>query len=268
MRALVTGCSEGIGGATCLSLADDQARHGKKLKITVTDLRPNLGTETIVEALRSKGAEVHSAYGDMRSREAIDAIASTAAEKMGGLDVVVANAGVVVPGNAVDNDDDQFDLLFDVNVKAVWRLAKATHAHLGKTRGAFVATGSMSGLQPHPTLGLYGVSKAAVIHLCRTLAIEWGRDGIRVNAVCPGMTRTPLTEKIYQNEEVARARGEIVPLGRVATPRDIGELIAFLCSDRATYLSGQAILVDGALTNSMLWHLPVLPTGHVSTATK
>jgi glucose 1-dehydrogenase len=247
-----------------MALAKDQIRRAQPIKITVTDRAPNKGTDAVIADLRNLGVAVSALYADLRDLASIETLVKGAASGMGGIDCVVANAGVVSPGTCIQSSESQFDLLFDVNVKAVWRLAKASHSYLADSRGTFTAVGSMSGLEPHPTLGLYGVSKAAVIHLCRTLALEWARDGIRVNAVCPGMTRTPLTERIYLNEYVARERDAIVPLGRVALPEDIASVVAFLSSEQSAYVTGQSILVDGGLSNSMLGRLPVLPSGHIS----
>jgi len=119
-----------------------------------------------------------------------------------------------------------------------------------------VVTASMSGSNAHANLGAYAPSKAAVIMLMRVLAQEFGRDGIRVNSVSPGMVRTGMTEKLYQSSELAAARAALVPLGRVATPEDIADVVAFLLGPDARYVNGHDLVVDGAVSGNFLGRLP------------
>ena len=120
------------------------------------------------------------------------------------------------------------------------------------------AVGSMSGSQPHANLGAYGPSKAAVIMLVKVLAQELGRDGIRVNTVSPGMVRTGMTARVYEDARVAAERGALVPLGRVATPEDIADVIAFLLGPDARYVNGHDLVVDGGVTGNLLGRMPGL----------
>src|SRR5436190_901468 len=133
-----------------------------------------------------------------------------------------------------------------VDTRATWLLAKAAHPALAASRGAIVAVGSMSGSHPHANLGAYGPSKAAVIMLVQVLAQELGADGIRVNAVSPGMVRTGMTAKVYADERITAERNALVPLGRVATPEDIADVIAFLVWPDARFVNGHDLVVDGA----------------------
>ena len=116
----------------------------------------------------------------------------------------------------------------------------------------------MSGSKAHAGLGAYGPTKAAVIMLARVLAQELGPDGIRVNSVSPGMVRTGMTERVYANENVATARDALVPLGRVATPEDIADVIAFLLGPDARYVNGHDLIVDGGVAGNHLGRLPGL----------
>lgn len=116
----------------------------------------------------------------------------------------------------------------------------------------------MSGSHPHANLGAYGPSKAAVIMLVKVLAQELGRDGIRVNTVSPGMVRTGMTARVYEDARVAAERGALVPLGRVATPEDIADVIAFLLGPDARYVNGHDLVVDGGVTGNLLGRLPGL----------
>ena len=127
-----------------------------------------------------------------------------------------------------------------------------------ETGGAFVITASMSGSNAHAGLGAYAPTKAAVIMLMRVLAQEFGRDGIRVNSVSPGMVRTGMTEAVYASTEISAARDALVPLGRVATPEDIADVVAFLLSPQARYVNGHDLVVDGGVSGNFLGRLPGL----------
>jgi NAD(P)-dependent dehydrogenase (short-subunit alcohol dehydrogenase family) len=122
--------------------------------------------------------------------------------------------------------------------------------------GSIVATGSMSGSNPHANLGAYGPSKAAVIMLVQVLAQEFGRDGIRVNAVSPGLVRTGMTAAVYADQGVAAERDALVPLGRVATPEDMADVIAFLLGPDARYVNGHDLVADGGVSGNFLGRLP------------
>jgi NAD(P)-dependent dehydrogenase (short-subunit alcohol dehydrogenase family) len=149
-----------------------------------------------------------------------------------------------------------WDHIFAVNTRATWLLAKAAHPALKAARGAIVATGSMSGSNPHANLGAYGPSKAAVIMLVQVLAQEFAPDGIRVNAVSPGMVRTGMTEPVYRDSRLAAERDALVPVGRVATPEDIADVIAFLLGPDARYVNGHDLVVDGGVSGNFLGRLP------------
>jgi len=129
---------------------------------------------------------------------------------------------------------------------------------LKASRGAIVAVGSMSGSHPHANLGAYGPSKAALIMLVRVLAQELGREGIRVNAVSPGLVRTGMTAKVYADARVAAERDALVPLGRVATPEDVADVVAFLLGADARYVNGHDLVVDGGVSGNFLGRLPGL----------
>ena len=117
----------------------------------------------------------------------------------------------------------------------------------------------MSGMGAHPGMGAYSPSKAALISLCQVLAQEWAADGINVNTVSPGLIRTPLTKTVYENNQIAKDRAALVPLGRIGKGEDIANVISFLLSPEANYMTGQNILVDGGFVDSLYSHIPGLP---------
>ena len=192
----------------------------------------------------------------MATAEAPGRAVGEALNRFGGLDALVSNAGVNRPGPLPQYSVGDWDFLFAVNTRATWLLAKAAHQALKASRGAIVATGSMSGTNAHANLGAYGPSKAAVIMLVQVLAQEFGRDGIRVNAVSPGMVRTGMTAKVYEDAGVSAARDALVPLGRVATPEDIADVVAFLLGPDARYVNGHDLVVDGGVSGNFLGRLP------------
>jgi glucose 1-dehydrogenase len=256
MRVLVTGAASGIGRATCLRLARDAQAAGKKAQVAAVDIGPSAGLDRLMEDLRALGAEAVPLHGDMATADAPGQVVEDAVRRFGGLDGLVSNAGVNRPGPLVQYSVADWDFLFAVNTRATWLLAKAAHAALEAAGGAIVATGSMSGSNAHANLGAYGPSKAAVIMLVQVLAQEFGRDGIRVNAVSPGMVRTGMTAAVYADTTVAAERDALVPLGRVATPEDMADVIAFLLGPDARYVNGHDLVVDGGVTGNFLGRLP------------
>ena len=167
-------------------------------------------------------------------------------------------AGINRPAPLVQYSVDDWDRVFAVNTRATWLLAKAAHPALKAARGAIVAVASMSGSNPHANLGAYGPSKAALIMLVQVLAQELGHDGIRVNTLSPGMVRTGMTAKVYADPQIAAERDALVPLGRVATPEDMADVIAFLLGPDARYVNGHDLVVDGGVSGNLLGRLPGL----------
>jgi glucose 1-dehydrogenase len=257
MNVLVTGAASGIGRATCLRLARDGRARGDKTRVAAVDLA-TAALEPLAGELRALGAEVLPLAADMATVDGPARAVGDAIARFGGLDGLVSNAGVNSPGPLLTYPVADWDRLFAVNTRATWLLAKAAHGALKASGGAIVATASMSGSNAHANLGAYGPSKAAVIMLVQVLAQEFGRDGIRVNSVSPGMVRTGMTARVYENAEIAAQRDALVPLGRVATPDDIADAIAFLLSADARYVNGHDLVVDGAVHGNHLGRLPGL----------
>ena len=258
MRVLVTGAASGIGRATCVRLASDAKAAGGAARVAAVDVGPPGQLDTLCAELGELGAAALPIHGDMGTADAPAQVVAEAVRHLGGLDGLVSNAGINRPGPLLEYTVEDWDRVFAVNTRATWLLAKAAHPALRASGGAIVAVGSMSGSHAHAGLGAYGPSKAAVIMLVRVLAQELGPDGIRVNAVSPGMTRTGMTARVYADPRVAAARDALVPLGRVATPEDMAAAIAFLLSSDARYVNGHDLIVDGGVTGNFLGRLPGL----------
>ena len=223
--------------------------------VAAVDLAGAPGLDAVVDELRKLGADALPLHADMATADGPGRAVADAVARFGGLDGLVSNAGVNRPGPLVDYQVEDWDRMFAVNTRATWLLAKAAHGALKAAHGAIVATASMSGSRAHANLGPYGPSKAALINLVQVLAQEFGRDGIRVNSVSPGMARTGMTARVYADQKIAAERDALVPVGRVATAEDIADVIAFLLGPDARYVNGQDLIVDRKSTRLNSSHI-------------
>jgi glucose 1-dehydrogenase len=258
MRVVVTGAASGIGRATCLRLARDARARGRAAAIAAVDLAPAPGLDTLGDELEALGAQMLALDGDMGSADAPARVVEAAVARFGGLDGVVSNAGINRPGALVEYAVEDWDRMFAVNTRATWLLARAAYPALRASGGAIVAVASMSGGHPHAHLAAYGPSKAALIMLVGVLAQELGPAGIRVNTVSPGMVHTGMSARVYADPDLVAARRALVPLGRIATPEDVADVIAFLLGPDARYVTGHDLVVDGGVTGNYLGRLPGL----------
>ena len=259
LHALVTGATGGIGQGICNALVAQARRDGDALHISAAASAPGDKLDALLHTLRVAGITAHGVVGDITDPATCTRLVEEARAQGGDLTALVCNAGKSGPGRLADLPLAEWDLTFNLNTRAAWLLARAAHAQLQRTRGSITAVASMSGLTPHPGYGAYSPAKAALIMLCRQLAQEWAADGIRVNTVCPGMVRTPLTEPVYQDASTLARREALVPLGRIGRAEDIGEAVAWLSSPRASYVTGQNLLVDGGISGHMLSLIPGRP---------
>jgi len=246
MRVLVTGASRGIGRAICLRLAQQGAQIAACASAHADELA------VVVDEATRAGGKVVPLLGNLSDPAVPARLVAEAVSALGGLDAVVSNAGVSRPSTLVNLELEDWEFLLAVNMRAPWLLAKAAHGALRESRGSFVSVASMSGVQPYPGMGAYSPSKAGVLMLLRVLAQEWAADGIRVNAVSPGLIHTSLTAKVYADPQVKAAREALIPQHRIGDPAaDIAGVVAFLISQDAAYLTGQNILADGGLLDAV-----------------
>ncbi len=251
LRAIVTGAARGIGRAMVQRLAKDALqRHGRPAALVIADLHAD-ELEALAAELRAGGATVVVCAGDIADAGEPSRLAH-AASAFGGLDAVVSNAGMAIPASLLDAKLADWDRSFAIHVRAAWLLGQATYALLVAARGCFVITTSVSGSHASPPLAAYSPSKAAALMLMRQMAVEWGPDGIRVNALSPGLTITPGTATAYARPGALAQREARIPLRRVAQPEDIAAALSFLVGPDAAYVHGVDLVVDGGLVHTLM----------------
>ena len=242
-RVLVTGGGAGIGAAIGRALAEAGAA------VAVNDLDPDRASAVATEV----GAV--AVPGDVAIADGAAAVVAAATDSLGGLDGLVNNAGIVTVGALADADLDDWDRTMRVNFKSVYLCSRAARPHLADGGGAIVNLASIAAFHPNGGTAAYSPSKAAVVALTRQSALEWGPQGIRVNAVAPGMiSGTNMTAA--ETEELRARRGDVVPLRRTGRPEDIAPVAVFLLSDAARYVTGQVVLVDGGWSVALLSFTP------------
>jgi len=240
--AIITGAGSGIGRAT----AKIFAREGAKLLIS--DIVAEAGTETL-EALRSTGAAAIFMKVDVSNASDVAAMVAKAVETYGRIDCAFNNAGIEGEGAVTHKcSEENWHRVISINLTGVWLCMKAEIEQMLKQGGggSIVNTSSLAGLAGSVGGPAYVASKHGVAGLTKTAALEYGRHGIRVNAVCPGPIHTPMMQRIMRGSAEAEQRFiRAEPLKRFGAPEEIGESVAWLCSDRASYVTGLAMPVDG-----------------------
>ncbi|MEE9911888.1 MAG: glucose 1-dehydrogenase [Deltaproteobacteria bacterium] len=239
---LVTGGNSGIGRATALAYGREGA------KVILAARRENLGAHVVSE-IKSQGGEALFVKTDLTVAAEIDALFKTIEATYGRLDCAFNNAGVWPKmKRTVNYTIEEFDAVMNINVKAVWRCMKQEVPLMIKAGGgAIVNCSSVAGLQTHEGSSLYVASKHAVLGLTKAAALEFGRKNIRINAVCPGVTQTPMLEGQLADggPELKEAMLGITPLGRFGKPEEIASTVLFLCSDAASYITAKGLVVAG-----------------------
>jgi NAD(P)-dependent dehydrogenase (short-subunit alcohol dehydrogenase family) len=241
--ALVTGGTRGIGKAIALEFA----RAGASV---VTVSRKQEAVDATVAELRAVGpGAVGIACNVSKDDEALAMVAHAAAA-FGGLDILVNNAAVNPVFGPVENTSPgAFDKIIAVNVRAPFEIAKAARPYfMARGGGAIVNISSIGGVSPEAGLGIYSVSKAALISLTQVMAREWGKDSIRANAICPGLIKTDFSSTLWQNENILKHMMRGQAIARLGEPEDIASLALFLASDAGGFCTGGVYMADGGYT--------------------
>ncbi|MCP1572346.1 3-oxoacyl-ACP reductase [Herbaspirillum rubrisubalbicans] len=238
---IVTGAASGIGEATARRFSDEGARV----------LLADRDTAALTKVFESLPAERTAAREtDVSHHDDVRQMVAFAIERFGRLDVLVSDAGIFADGSVTEVSPEDWHQVQATNVNGVFYGAREAMPHLEKTGGCIVNVASVSGLGADWNLAAYNTSKGAVVNLTRAMALDAGRKGVRVNAVCPSLTHTAMTADMADDQELLAKFAERIALGRGAQPVEIAAVIAFLASPDAGFVNGVNLPVDGGLTAS------------------
>jgi NAD(P)-dependent dehydrogenase (short-subunit alcohol dehydrogenase family) len=245
--ALVTGAGSGIGQATAMRFAAEGA------SVAALDIRPELAALTTMLIDKEHEGQALALAADVGSAVEVETAVDLAVAEFGRLDVLYNNAGTMDLGSVADTSEEDWDRTFGVHVTGTFLTSRAALQHLGDG-ASIINQGSVSALVGVQYLAAYSAAKGAVVALTRQMAVDLAPRGIRVNAICPGTVRTPLTEPMLR----ARGDGDVeagiaatvpkYPLGRLGSPEDIAALAVFLASDDAAFMTGSIVTSDGGMT--------------------
>jgi glucose 1-dehydrogenase len=247
---VVSGAASGIGASIALRLAQVGAR------VALLD-RNAEGLQRQQDTLQAMGAQVMSLQCDTSSEDSVQAAASALQSHWGSAQVLINNAGMLRAGALSEVDLQQWNEVLAVNLTGYLLCARAFGQGMLKAgQGSLVHVASIAGLFPQSASGAYSASKAGVLQLSRQLALEWGPQGLRSNAICPGMIRTPLSEKFYEEPGFEAKRAAVTASRRVGVPQDIADVAVFLASARSGYVNGAELLVDGGMSCMLMDMVP------------
>lgn len=236
---VITGASRGLGA----QMAYDFAKHGADL---VLASRNKENCETVAEEVRKLGRSVLTISCDVSNLSDIKSLMNQAVERFGKIDVLVNNAGANITKPAIEVTEEDWDYINDVNIKGLFFSSQeAAKIMLQQNNGKIINISSVGGVKPYKRIAPYTATKAAVIHLTRSLASEWARYNIHVNSIAPGLISTEINKKEMENKEWLERATKAIPLRRLGEPKDISQIALYLVSDAANYITGQTFFIDG-----------------------
>jgi dehydrogenase/reductase SDR family member 4 len=238
--AIVTGASKGIGQAIARGFGQQGAR-------VVVSSRNQAAVDEVVSEFTREGIQAIGIAAHMGDMGQVKALVDRTIQEFGGIDVIVNNAAInPVYGPVLEAGSEVFDKIMQVNLKGPLELAKLAYPSMkARGGGSVINISSIEGISPGPGLGLYSVSKSALIALTKVQAREWGTDNIRVNAICPGLVKTKFSQALFSNDKTLKYILSKQALPQVAEPEDIAGLALFLASDASAFCTGGIYLADG-----------------------
>ncbi len=238
--AIVTGGTSGIGRETAVLFAQAGA------KVVIAGRRDTEGKQ-VVDQIRAAGGEALFVRTDVSKPADVQVLVQKTLDKFGRLDTAFNNAGI--EGNwmpMIDLPEEEWDRVIDINLKGVWLCLKYEIQQMVKSGGGTIVNmSSVAGLMGTPAAAPYGASKHGVIGLTRTAALEYAKQKIRVNAVCPAVIESPMEQRLFGAPEAHNMLLTMHPIGRFGTPRDIAEAVLWLCSDKSSFMTGHYMVLDG-----------------------
>jgi NAD(P)-dependent dehydrogenase (short-subunit alcohol dehydrogenase family) len=253
--AIVTGAGSGIGRASAIAFAREGAY------VAVVDLNERGGSET-VSSIQSSGGEAFFAAVDVAREAEVKSMIEETAERWGRIDVLFNNAGILLVKSIDEMSEEEWDRVMAVNVKSAFFATKHVVPYMRRIgKGAILNTGSIASFTGQLGTPVYSASKGAIALLTKSLALDLGRDGIRVNCICPGITDTPMLREHLghgaEGESRVRARLARVPLGKILSPEDVARAALYLISDESEGITGVLHVVDGGLIAASEFQVPV-----------
>lgn len=239
---LITGGSTGIGRAAAIAFAREGAA------VMIGDVNED-AAET-VETILAEGGQAVFQHTDVCDREQVDALVNACVKQFRGLHAAFNNAGILPPPTPFHEvKESDFDRIIETDVKGVFNCMQSELSYmLNNGGGAILNTASVAGLIADPNMSSYVAAKHAVVGLTKAAGIEYARNGIRVNAIAPGLVLTPMTEAWFEDEDFIKAFTAVSPIGRGAAPEEMTGMILHLCSDAASFTNGQVFTIDGGQT--------------------
>ena len=241
--ALITGSSRGIGR----SIAEEYAKVGAKVVISS---RKQDACDIVRDAIVAAGGEAISVPCNIGRKEDMERLVATTLDTWGRIDVLVANAAInPVYGPLASVTDDAWDKIMGTNLRSTWQLCNLVMPQMAERKdGSVIVLSSIAGLRGNPVIGAYGVSKAAEAALVRNLAVEYGPQNVRVNAIAPGIIETDFAKALTDNPDIAKAVRRRAPLGRFGQPVEIAGIALMLAGAAGAFMTGQLLVADGGAT--------------------
>jgi NAD(P)-dependent dehydrogenase (short-subunit alcohol dehydrogenase family) len=245
--AIITGASKGIGESMAWGLAE----HGAAV---VVSSRKQQAVDKVAGELKSEGHLAKGIQCHVGKDEDLETLVQKTIEEFGKIDVLINNAGTNPYFGPIQNlTAEAYRKTLEINLDAALKLSNLVYPHMKNSGGSIIHISSIEGLHASAYFSAYNISKAGLIMLAKNQAVEWGKENIRVNAICPGFVKTKLSSGLWQNEELSKKLVNAIPLGRYAQPDEMAGLAVFLSSDASSYLTGTTIVNDGGLLNAQFF---------------